>query len=262
MRFAAGVDAYDRSVGRYSQQVAPRFAAFAGVDALARGRVLDVGCGPGALAAWLAERRGGAALSAVDPTEHFVEACRERIPGADVRLAPAEALPFPDATFEAALAQLVFSFVADGPRAAAEMARVVRPGGVVATCNFEAESFGPARAFWAAARRFDPAAPDDVHLPYRREPELLGLLQGAGLREVRAGSFDIEVDYDRFDELWEMFAGGVGPTGGYLLAQPPERREALRQALHESLGRPRAGFALTARVIAVAGRRPEAQGSA
>src|SRR5512138_1218558 len=148
MRFDAAVDAYDRSVGRYSREVAPRFAAFAGVNALQQGRVLDVGCGPGALTAWLAERVGAAAVSAVDPTEHFAAACRERVPGADVRVASAEALPFRDATFEAALAQLVLTFVRDPPRAAAEMRRVVRRGGVVAACSFEANGFAAARAFW------------------------------------------------------------------------------------------------------------------
>lgn len=254
MRFAAGVDAYDRSVGRYAREIAPRFAAFAGVDALPRGPVLDVGCGPGALAAWLAQRVGATAVAAVDPTEHFADACRARVPGADVRGASAEALPFRDATFEAALAQLVLTFVSDAPRAAAEMARVVRPGGVVATCSFEADGFGPARAFWEAARRLDPAAPDDARLPFRRAPELVDLWTGAGLRAVRAGTFAFEVDYDGLDDLWAMFAAGVGPTGVYFLKQPEERRAAIREALHDVLGRPRAGFSLPARVVAVAGR--------
>ncbi len=256
MRFEAAVDAYDRSVGRYSREVAPRFAAFAGVNALQRGRVLDVGCGPGALTAWLAERVGAAAVSAVDPTERFVEACRERVPGADVRVASAEALPFRDATFEAALAQLVLTFVSDAPRAAAEMARVVRPGGVVATCAFEADGFGPARVFWEAARRLDPAAPDDATRPYRREADLVALWTGAGLRDVRTAAFGFEVPYDGLDDLCAMFEGGVGPTGAYFVKQPEDRRAALRDGVHALLGRPRAGFSLPATVVAVAGRRP------
>ncbi len=255
MRLVAGVEAYDRSVGRYSREIAPRFAAFAGVNALARGPVLDVGCGPGALTAWLAARVGAAAVSAVDPTEHFADACRERVPGADVRVASAEALPFRDATFEAALAQLVFPFASDAPRAAAEMARVVRTDGLVATCSFEVGGFGPSRAFWQAARRFDAAAPDDARQPYRSEPELVALWTGAGLRDVRTGAFGFEVDYDGLDDLWSMFAAGVGPTGAYCLKMPEARRAELRDALHDLLGRPRAGFSLPARVIAVAGRR-------
>lgn len=254
MKFTAGLEAYDRSVGRYSREVAPRFAAFAGVAGLPRGLVLDVGCGPGALSAWLAQRVGAASVCAIDPAEHFAAACRERVPGADVRVGTAESLPFRDRTFQAALAQLILSFVSDAPRAVAEMVRVVRPGGIVATCSFEAHGFGPARAFWDAARRFDPAAPDDARLPYRREAELIALWTGAGLREVQAGTFGFEVEYDGLDDLWSMFAGGVGPGGDYLLAQPEERRAAIRGAMHELLGRPRAGFSLPAQVIAVAGR--------
>ena len=52
-------------------------------------------------------------VAAVDPTEPFVEQCRANVPGADVRLAPAEALPFEDETFDRTLAQLVFHFVSD-----------------------------------------------------------------------------------------------------------------------------------------------------
>jgi SAM-dependent methyltransferase len=259
MKLAATTAAYDRSVGRFARELAPRFAAFAGVDALPAGPVLDVGCGPGALTAWLAARVGAGAVSAVDPTDHFVADCAARIPGADVRVASAEALPFRDRTFQAALAQLVLPFVSDGPRAAAELVRVLRPGGVAAACSFLPDGFGPARLFWEAARRLDPAAPDDARMRYRREEELVALFTGAGLGEVRTGTIALEVDYDGVDDLCAMFEGGVGPTGVWYLAQPPERRAALRDAVSELLGRPRAGFALPARVVAVAGRRP-AQG--
>jgi SAM-dependent methyltransferase len=255
MKLTATADAYDRSVGRYARELAPRFAAFAGVERLPAGPVLDVGCGPGALTAWLAARVGAGAVAAVDPTEHFVAACSARVPGADVRVASAEALPFRDRTFQAALAQLVLPFVSDGPRAAAELARVLRPGGVAAACAFLPHGFGPTRLFWEAARRLDLAPPDDARMPYRREEEVVALFAGAGLGDVRTGEIALEVDYDGLDDLCAMFEGGVGPTGAWFLAQPPERRAAVRDGLHELLGRPRAGFALPARVVAVAGRR-------
>src|SRR3977135_2451888 len=93
-------------------------------------RALDVGCGPGALAAELAQRLGATRVGAVDPSENYVEACRERVPGVDVRLGTAEALPFEDAAFEAVLAQLVVQVLEDAPRAARERPRVADPGGV------------------------------------------------------------------------------------------------------------------------------------
>lgn len=253
MKFSASAAAYDGSIGRYARELAPRFATFAGVS-VPPGPVLDVGCGPGALSAWLAARVGAAAVSAVDPTEQFAAACRERVPGADVRVASAENLPFPDGTFQAAFAQLVLAFVSDGPRAAAEMARVVRRGGVVAACMFEPNGLALTRLFWEAARRFDPAAPDDARLLYRTAEGLSALWAGAGLREIRTGSIELEVHYGGVDELWITFAGGVGPTGAYFTKQTEERRAAIRDAYVELLGRPRAGFTLRARAVAVCGR--------
>ena len=79
MTFAVAAETYDRFMGRYSRELAPRFLAFAGVDS---GPVLDVGCGPGSLTAELAARLGPASVAAVDPSEPFVAACRARVPGA------------------------------------------------------------------------------------------------------------------------------------------------------------------------------------
>src|SRR5436309_13948287 len=111
-------------MGRYSALLAPQFADLAGVAS--RQRVLDVGCGPGALTSELVERVGASKVAAVDPSKQFVAAARERHPGVDVREAAAEELPFPDEEFDAAVAQLVVHFMADPVRGLAEMARVTR----------------------------------------------------------------------------------------------------------------------------------------
>ncbi len=100
-------------------------------------RVLDVGCGPGALTGELVARAGASHVSAVDPTEGFVAAAGERHPGVDVRRAGAEELPFADGEFDASLAQLVVHFMADPARGLAEMARVTRPNGVVSACVWD-----------------------------------------------------------------------------------------------------------------------------
>src|SRR5580765_4412113 len=97
-------------MGRYSSKLASTFVDFAGVK---DGRVLDVGCGPGALTGELAKRLGPGRVSAVDPSETFVEAVRARYPAVGVERATAEELPFPDDGFDAALAQLVVHFMAD-----------------------------------------------------------------------------------------------------------------------------------------------------
>src|SRR4051812_6428501 len=114
-------------MGRFSGQLGPLFADFAGVEA--SGRALDVGCGPGALTVVLAARLGAANVGAIDPSEAFVEAARERNPEVDVRHAPAEKIPFADDAFDFALAQLVVHFMADAGAGLRRVERGYRAGG-------------------------------------------------------------------------------------------------------------------------------------
>src|SRR5580765_4586183 len=142
-------------MGRYSMPLAPAFADFAAVTA--GRRVLDVGCGPGALTTELAQRLGPEAVSAVDPSESFVAAARERHPGVTVQRAAAEELPFEDDAFDVSLAQLVVHFMSDPEAGLREMARVTREGGVVAACVWDhAGGRGPLSPYWDAARELDP----------------------------------------------------------------------------------------------------------
>lgn len=251
MGFDVAADGYDRFIGRYSSKLAPLFADFAGVVA---GPALDVGCGPGALTVELAARVGADKVAGVDLSEQFVAACRARIPGADIRLASAETLPFATGAFDSALSQLVVSFVPNPEQMASEMHRVVRGGGTVAFCTFEANGFAMVRAFWDAALGFDPGAPDDARMPFRRSSELVELCERAGLRHVFAAELLVEASYSDFDDLWSPFSFGIGPAAEYLRAQAPLRRAAIREACFDSLGRPTAAFVLPAKVLAVRGR--------
>jgi ubiquinone/menaquinone biosynthesis C-methylase UbiE len=137
-------DAYDRFMGRFSRPLAVPFADFAGLPL--DGRVLDVGCGPGALTAELARRAGAGRVTAVDPSEEFVAALRGRHPGVQVIRAPAEDLPFEGGCFEATLAQLVVNVMDDPVGGLREMARVTRDGGVVAACVWDFTDGGPDRS--------------------------------------------------------------------------------------------------------------------
>src|SRR5205823_8756980 len=139
-------DAYDRFMGRYSGPLAVPFADFAGLPL--DGRVLDVGCGPGALTAELARRAGPGRVTAVDPSEEFVAALRGRHPGVEVIRAPAEDLPFEGGCFDATLAQLVVNVMDDPVAGLREMARVTRDGGVVAACVWDFTDGGPIGPFW------------------------------------------------------------------------------------------------------------------
>src|SRR5690349_7074584 len=112
-------------MGRFSEPLATEFVTLLGLRA--GQRVLDVGCGPGALTRVLVQRLGADAVSAVDPSESFVAAVGERVPGIEVHRASAEDLPFADDRFDAAVAQLVVHFMTDPVAGLAEMGRVTRP---------------------------------------------------------------------------------------------------------------------------------------
>jgi SAM-dependent methyltransferase len=257
--FGVAAEAYDRFMGRYSVGLASQLADLAGVGS--GQRILDVGCGPGALVGELVERVGVAAVSAVEPSESFVAAVRDRFPGVDVRRAVAEELPFGDGVFDAALAQLVVHFMSDPVRGLREMARVTRPDGVVAACVWDhAGRGGPLSAFWRVVRRVDPDAEDESDLAGAREGHLAELLSAAGLRKVESATLSVSVEHATFDDWWEPFTLGVGPAGAYVAALDPPRRASLRAHCRDDL--PSVPFTLTARAWAARGvtRRPAVSG--
>lgn len=228
MSFEVAADAYDRYMGRYSAQLAPQLADFG--EVYAGQRVLDVGCGPGALTAELVGRLGAEAVAAVDPSESFVAAARERHPGVDVQRSAAENLPYPDGVFDATLAQLVVHFMADPVTGLCEMARVTRPGGVVAAAVWDhAGDRSPLTVFWQAARELDSEVRDESHLAGAREGNLVELLKAAGLRRVEETTFAASVEHGSFDEWWQPFTLGVGPAGAHAKTLDEETRAELRE---------------------------------
>ena len=256
--FRASADAYDRHVGRYGRVLAEAFVGFAGVET---GRVLDVGCGPGALTAVLADRVGAEHVSGADPSESFAEACRERVPGATIVVAPAEALPFDGASFDAALSQLVVNFMADPRTGVREMTRATRPGGVVAACVWDyGGEMTLLRTFWDAAREVEPergaAADEGVVMPWCGEGELAELWRFAGLDGIRFGSLVVSATYDDFADLWAPFPTGVAPSGAFCASLDNDAQAALREAYRRRLGVGDEPFELTARAWAVAGVVP------
>jgi SAM-dependent methyltransferase len=227
MSFDVGADAYGRFMGRFAQPLATAFAQYAGV---APGeRALDVGCGPGALTAELAQILGASAVSAVDPSEPFVEAARARFPDVDVRHSGAERLPYPDDSFDCTLASLVVSFMTDPVGGLAEMARVTRPGGLVgATVWDHAGGTGPLSPFWAAVLELDPDAHDESGLAGVREGHLAQLFEAAGLHDLDSTTLTVHLTLADFSDWWEPFTLGVGPPGDYVARLDDDGRERLK----------------------------------
>jgi ubiquinone/menaquinone biosynthesis C-methylase UbiE len=252
----ASPEAYNGFVGRYGSQLAAELTAFAGVRP--GQRALDVGCGTGALTAALAQLVEPENVAAVDPSEPFVEACRVRAPGVEVGVAAAEALPFSDDAFDVALSQLVVNFMRDAETGVREMARVTRPGGVVASCVWDYRGeMTLLRSFWDAARDVAPRdaveADEATVMRWCREGELAELWRSAGLEEVRFGSFTVSASYTSFEDLWWPLPAGAGPAGAFCRSLDGDTQAALHDALRFRLGVGDEPFELSARAWAAAG---------
>ena len=222
-------------MGRFSTRLAPVFADFAGVEPGMRS--LDVGAGTGALTAELV-RRGGD-VAAAEPSPAFAAALRSRFPSLDVREAGAEELPWPDDSFDVALAQLVIAFMSDAPAGVREMRRVA---GTVAVCMWDREGMD----MLAAIDRTRDALGVHREDIYRSRDEIEQLLGDGAESEL----LEIDAEYVDFEDFWSALAGGVGPAGVWVVALDDEQRATARTELFRQLGEPDGPFTMTGRAWA------------
>jgi SAM-dependent methyltransferase len=248
--FSGSSDAYDRFMGRYSTPLAVQFADFAGVAAPQR--ALDIGAGTGALTDELVRRLGENSVAAAEPSTDYAATLRNRFPGLDVREAPAEELPWEDGRFDTALAQLVVVFLNDAPGAVRELARVTRPGGVVATCMWEVDGVEMMKPLNEIRQRLSPGGPVPGS-DYRDEASLRRLFEEAGLQEVETTRIEVSVEYQTVDELWEPAIHVGGPGGPAVSTFTPEQLAVGRAIFEEALGSPTGRYSLAGRAAAVRG---------
>jgi SAM-dependent methyltransferase len=243
MSFDVAAEAYDSFMGRYSQPLAALFLESARLPPA--GRALDVGCGPGALIAQLAARFGETEVAGVDPSASFVAAAAARHPWADIRHGIAENLPFDDEAFDATLAELVVHFMTDAAAGVREMARVTRPGGVVAACVWDfAGGRAPQSLFFAALGSVVAGIDDESHRVGARSGDLGALLRDAGCRDVEETELTVDVAYDSFADWWTPYTLGVSPAGKQLAALADLERDEVMARCRDLL--PEAPFTITA----------------
>lgn len=251
---------YERYVGRWSRQVAPRFLAWLQLPAGLRW--LDVGCGTGALSAAIVDGCEPRAVIGVDPSDGFLATAGEHLGDrATLRRGSATELPLPDRSVEAVVSGLVLNFVADQAAALAEMGRVAVPGGTVAAYVWDyAGRMELMRHFWDAAVALDPDAAsldEGVRFPLCRPTALEKLFVGAGLEQVAVAGIDIATPFASFDDYWQPFLGGQGPAPAYAMSLTEAARARLRDRIREGLPHSaHESLALVARAWAVRGVVP------
>lgn len=251
MTFEVTGEVYDRFMGRYSRPLAASFTDW--LDVRAGERALDVGCGPGAWTGLLVERLGADRVSAIDPSAPFVEVCRSRFPGVDVREGSAEALPYGDDSFDVAGACLVVHFMTDPVAGIAELARVTRPGCWVGATVWDLDGRrAPMATIWSVLARVQRSVKDEHELPGGAEGQLEEIFARAGLHDVEGTELAVTVTHPTFEEWWEPHLQGVGPIGEALAALDPVRREQVRAYSRERMGD--GPFDITAVAFAVRGR--------
>jgi ubiquinone/menaquinone biosynthesis C-methylase UbiE len=252
--------AYERLMGRWSARLAPLFAQFVGVRE--GQRVLDVGCGTGSLSRTLLAASRAIGVVGVDPAADYVEFARQRAANcyATFLVAAAESLPFPDGSFDAAMALLVLQEFDDPNRAVREMARTTRGGGTVAGCLWDFQEGMPMFSlFWQAAEAVAPAAVARrraEHTPNRPSLQALAeLWRSVGLAEVRTAGLELSQEFSSFDDFWLPFLTEATPTSEFAIAVNRETGGELANALRRLMprARPDGSFALPARALAVVG---------
>jgi ubiquinone/menaquinone biosynthesis C-methylase UbiE len=229
-------EAYERLMGRWSRLVGTAFLDW--LDIPKGLRWLDVGCGNGAFTEELIARCAPDAVMAIDPSEDQLAYARTRTRTemVDFRVGEAQKLTFDDDSFDVAIMALVISFLPDPHRAAAEMTRVVRPGGWVATYMWDVPGGGtPVDAIYVTMESMGMTSVRPPNPAISRREAMQELWAKAGLASIETRVLRIPITYSSFDDFWDSNAVPLGPQGKLIDGMSQTAREQLRELVCERL---------------------------
>lgn len=235
--WAGRAPAYERGFARLTSYTVERLLDAAGVGAGTR--VLDVGTGPGVVAAGAVRRR--AEVSAIDADPGMAETAERNVPGVDVRIAVLPETPFGDETFDGVVGNFVINHVGEPGAALKELQRVLRPGGRLALTCWRMPGTGALAVVRDAMEVVGVPWPEDIPVtPFMEygEPEAFReLVAGAGFEDAVVDEVSWEHVVDP-EEWWEAGAmAKVGSNGVILSRQSPEVVAAVKTAYDEIIGR-------------------------
>lgn len=191
------------------------------------GRLLDVACGPGAVA--LAAEERGAQVTAVDLAPGMIELARKKAPGIDWRVMNAEELRFPDKSFDVVSCQLGVMLFARPEKALAEMARVGRRAACLVQGTAEGMVFSSLllkTLIKHAPELRVPGAP--TLFAFGGPGVLAAAMEKAGFSDVEEKRLAGTYEFGSPDEYWDTFTRGGGRTARMLASQPPGTRAAIK----------------------------------
>jgi len=252
--------AYEPFMGRCSRLAALAFLQW--LDIPPANRWLDVGCGTGVLSQTILQSSAPVRIQGVDRSASYLPFARGAVIDDRVAFAigDAQALPVGDASFDVVVSGLMLNFVPRPQQALEEMARTVRPQGVVALYVWDyAAKMQPLRHFWNAAAALDTGAitlDEGRRFPLCNPQTLTELFQAARLEAVEVRAIDVATDFRDFDDYWLPFLRGATPASSYVTSLPEPHRTDLRERLRAALPAALDGsIPLVARAWAVRGRR-------
>lgn len=228
--------AYQKAMGRWSHLLADLFIGFAAPTR--GGSMIDVGCGTGSLTFALSRKDPEASLVGLDYSQVYVDYARAQSDAPHVRFeqGDAVALPYGDGEFDAALSLLALNFVPDAERAAHEMKRVTKPGGVVAASVWDFRGgLTFLRVFSDTAAVLDPGGEEyrakQYSAPFTGPGEFEAAWRRMGLKEVEQTSLTIRMEFQSFADYWEPWLGGQGTVGAYVISLSQEKKARLEHHL-------------------------------
>jgi SAM-dependent methyltransferase len=225
-------NAYEAFMGRWSELLATPFLDR--VDIAPGGHVLDVACGTGVLTKALAE--AGAQVIGIDASEGYLEGARLRRshPNITYEHGDIRHMRYGDGEFDAAVSTLALDVIPEIEQVVAEMQRVTRPGGVVASAVHQ--FFGGMPAFDLVVHTGAVLHPSfDTLRSIRAGRQFLwpngqaALWRKVGLADVTEIPLVVDCEYPSFADYWDTFTNGPGSITGPLMALSDDVRGAIEQ---------------------------------